>query len=264
MGPATLEIGDPLGLSSRRARVAEREQVVVLPQWSPVDLPVLGRSDGELMSVLQRALLRLGQSDEFRGIREYSPGDDPRRINWKASARRDDPLVNEYDSASDVVTTVYFDTTADHHDLTSFETAVSVVTSLVMSSASNDSAPVHRLRLVIDAIDDIEIDDTNRNDTAVSLATITPRDVRASGTESDRPLLTGGHLNVGVLVTGSPGREWVSSARRVFGRPDALVIVTTGGGITPAVGTYSIDLTDFSGFAESWTRLVRQRTRNFA
>ena len=29
-------------------------------------------------------------------LREYAPGDDPRRVDWKASARRDAPVVREY------------------------------------------------------------------------------------------------------------------------------------------------------------------------
>ncbi len=50
----------------------------------------------------------LGQGYEFFSIREYAPGDEIRRINWKASARRDLPLTNELltERSGDVVIVV--------------------------------------------------------------------------------------------------------------------------------------------------------------
>jgi len=48
---------------------------------------------------------RIGASGEFFGIRDAAPGDPPRRINWKATARWGRPLANEYqmDRTGDVV-----------------------------------------------------------------------------------------------------------------------------------------------------------------
>lgn len=43
-----------------------------------------------------RNVRRIGQSREFEKIREYVVGDDYRNINWKASARRHQFMVNEY------------------------------------------------------------------------------------------------------------------------------------------------------------------------
>ena len=40
---------------------------------------------------------KIGIGTEFYSIREYMPGDGMRRINWKASARKGDLLVNEYE-----------------------------------------------------------------------------------------------------------------------------------------------------------------------
>ncbi len=40
---------------------------------------------------------KIGIGTEFYSIREYMPGDSMRRINWKASARKGDLLVNEYE-----------------------------------------------------------------------------------------------------------------------------------------------------------------------
>jgi len=34
---------------------------------------------------------------EYRGLRSYRPGDDPRDIHWRSTARRGEPIVREYD-----------------------------------------------------------------------------------------------------------------------------------------------------------------------
>lgn len=46
---------------------------------------------------------------EFAGIREYRPTDPMRQINWKASARSDSLMVNQYDSTTNIQTTLILD-----------------------------------------------------------------------------------------------------------------------------------------------------------
>ncbi|HEY7587826.1 MAG TPA: DUF58 domain-containing protein, partial [Thermoplasmata archaeon] len=48
---------------------------------------------------------RIGVGSDFWGVREYIPGDEVRRINWKASARLDRLCTNEYEGerSGDVV-----------------------------------------------------------------------------------------------------------------------------------------------------------------
>ena len=43
-----------------------------------------------------KKIRRLGHTLEFEQIKEYVRGDDPRTINWKASARANDLMVNSY------------------------------------------------------------------------------------------------------------------------------------------------------------------------
>jgi uncharacterized protein (DUF58 family) len=43
-----------------------------------------------------RQLRRRGGGSAVTALREYAPGDDPRRVDWKASARRDALVVREY------------------------------------------------------------------------------------------------------------------------------------------------------------------------
>jgi len=43
-----------------------------------------------------KKMRKLGQSSEFEQIKEYVQGDDYRNINWKATARKNDLMVNQY------------------------------------------------------------------------------------------------------------------------------------------------------------------------
>jgi len=54
----------------------------------PVGGPHAGRHTG----------VRAGLGDQFRGHRPYSPGDDPRRIDWRAVARRDRLVLRQTDA----------------------------------------------------------------------------------------------------------------------------------------------------------------------
>lgn len=38
-----------------------------------------------------------GQRGEYRGLRPYRPGDDPRDVHWRSSARLREPVVREYE-----------------------------------------------------------------------------------------------------------------------------------------------------------------------
>ena len=45
-----------------------------------------------------RAVRQRGDSGAFESLREYARGDDPRRIDWKATARRRHPIVRHYEA----------------------------------------------------------------------------------------------------------------------------------------------------------------------
>jgi uncharacterized protein (DUF58 family) len=46
----------------------------------------------------RRAVRVPGASTEFERVREYVPDDEYRRVNWKATARRGQPMVNQFES----------------------------------------------------------------------------------------------------------------------------------------------------------------------
>ncbi|MCM1106897.1 MAG: DUF58 domain-containing protein [Blautia sp.] len=51
---------------------------------------------------------------EFSGIREYQPTDPMNRINWKASSRMGDVMVNQFDSTTNLDLTLVFDLEDSH------------------------------------------------------------------------------------------------------------------------------------------------------
>jgi uncharacterized protein (DUF58 family) len=87
----TIRSRGPLGLASRQATMRVPGSVRVLPPFNsrkhlPSRLSRLRELDGRT-SVLIR-----GQGTEFDSLREYVRGDDVRSIDWRASARRTDPV----------------------------------------------------------------------------------------------------------------------------------------------------------------------------
>jgi uncharacterized protein (DUF58 family) len=85
----------PLGLVRRRCSFGREEVVKVYPSYIH-----MRKHQFEVMGSTQDAgrqrLRRTGRSLEFEQIKDYVPGDDYRTINWKASARKDQLMVNTY------------------------------------------------------------------------------------------------------------------------------------------------------------------------
>lgn len=81
----------PWGLGWHNWRISQPQTVAVYPD-------LLGLQALSIRLTLQttgniRRAKRLGMGTEFAELREYSMGDDPRLIDWKATARRDRPLL---------------------------------------------------------------------------------------------------------------------------------------------------------------------------
>lgn len=88
----------PLRLLQRRIYAGEPAAVKVYPSFQQLKkYQLLATSDTVLIGV--KKVRRLGHSMEFEKIKEYVQGDDIRTINWKATARKNDLMVNTYTDA---------------------------------------------------------------------------------------------------------------------------------------------------------------------
>jgi len=89
-------ISSPLGLVSRRYNLDDEITLPVYPSFihlGQYELLAVSRTLSELGI---KKIRKIGHSSEFDQIKNYVGGDDIRTINWKATARKGDFMVNNY------------------------------------------------------------------------------------------------------------------------------------------------------------------------
>ena len=95
-GNLNVFISTPQGLLSRRVIVAGSKMVKVYPSFMQMRKFELMAISNRLSDVGIKRVRKYGHQMEFDQIREYIKGDDVRTINWKATARKDHLMVNQY------------------------------------------------------------------------------------------------------------------------------------------------------------------------
>lgn len=91
-----VRLGHPWGLLAYQEELDLGDEVVVAPGRPPGETEWLLTRVALIEEQGRRTLRRPGSADEFESLREYVVGDELRRIDWKASARRVRPLVRQY------------------------------------------------------------------------------------------------------------------------------------------------------------------------
>lgn len=91
-------ISSPIGLLRRRFTTAEPSMVKVYPAYQQLRKFQLLAISGNTLTGAKK-VRRLGHSMEFEKIKDYVQGDDVRTINWKATARSNNPMVNTFTDA---------------------------------------------------------------------------------------------------------------------------------------------------------------------
>ncbi len=137
IGPLVAVKGDPLGLTQRETLIAEPFELLVHPRIEIV-------SDRPLTRQFEDPPIRPPVSKpwptglEFYGMREYKPGDDLRRIVWRASARTGKIMVREAEQGITDKITIILDTDRGAHSRDgeglseSFEAGVRAAASLAV------------------------------------------------------------------------------------------------------------------------------------
>ena len=88
LGPVALRVSGPLDLIRRTVIYPMEDQVVVMPSVSGARGYRLQAMQRRTRIAGARTLRLRGMSTMFAGLRDYTPGDDPRHMDWKATARR--------------------------------------------------------------------------------------------------------------------------------------------------------------------------------
>lgn len=93
IGPLVVRARDPFGFYLTEKKL-EPDTLSVMPRPERLrGTQLRPRHVGPWPGVIPSRVLGLGT--EFYSMREYIPGDDPKRINWKATARYNELIVNE-------------------------------------------------------------------------------------------------------------------------------------------------------------------------
>jgi uncharacterized protein (DUF58 family) len=97
-GPVDLRVWRDDGWWRRQVRLQHPDEVAVFPNVVAIKRVQLTLRRGlRAMAGLRRARPP-GASTAFAGLRDYVRGDDARRVNWTATARRDRPVVVEVEA----------------------------------------------------------------------------------------------------------------------------------------------------------------------
>lgn len=96
LGPVALEVSGPLGLMRATLRWPMDDRITVAPSIAGVRRYRLLALQHRLTDLGVRAIRRRGEGTTFSALKEYVPGDDPRRIDWKATAKRQQVIVREH------------------------------------------------------------------------------------------------------------------------------------------------------------------------
>ncbi|MEM6735974.1 MAG: DUF58 domain-containing protein [Bacteroidota bacterium] len=95
-GKTNVLVNSRLGLIKRRFKFGAPKVVKVYPSFLNLKKYEISAISQSLKLGGQKQIKRVGQSTEFDHIKGYVLGDDPRYINWKASARKGNLMVNHY------------------------------------------------------------------------------------------------------------------------------------------------------------------------
>jgi len=241
LGPLDVEIRDPLGIATTTAVAAGTGSVTVAPRTYLLKMPVLGQ--GQLGRHLVVQARRLGQG-EFHGLRTYVDGDEPRSIDWQASARSENLFVKEHTVEGLKRCTVVFDANPTSYlDADGFERGVTAAASLVHSSEQAGLTT----RFVTSGGIDLRGPETGANTLSV-LARIEPDSSPLGQLDRD----PGEGLGLIILVTGSNGSSGWRAIHAIVDPTLTTIGVTTDVRSRSAIGVSARSEVEF---LDTWSAI---------
>ncbi|MBF0118176.1 MAG: DUF58 domain-containing protein [Desulfobacterales bacterium] len=134
----TIAKPDPLGLLHSIIKISEPQSIIILPKrykLSSFNLP--GQRRYHLGGIALTS--SIGESEEFISLRDYRNGDSLKLIHWKSWARTGKPVVKEYQDEFFVRNALILDTFENKSFSPTFETAVSVAASFVITLENQET-----------------------------------------------------------------------------------------------------------------------------
>jgi uncharacterized protein (DUF58 family) len=132
-GPVVAVSGYPFGLVRRRVAVSAPSRVLALPRPGKLSREALRQflrgADPRGERVHRRGWHHQAAQADFHGLRPFRPGDSPRMIHWRTSARRGELTVREMEDVPGEDLVLVLDTETTPGDL--FEEAVTLAATIV-------------------------------------------------------------------------------------------------------------------------------------
>jgi len=127
LGTVTLSTSFPFGMFRKERDIEIPGEVVV---WPRTDRRVREPSAGAGRLARSGASVRgtRGSRGEYRSLRGYRPGDDPKDIHWKSSARLREPVIREYEQDGAETRWICLDTRGEPNEAA--EVAIEMAASL--------------------------------------------------------------------------------------------------------------------------------------
>lgn len=95
-GHLNIYASSPIGLVTRRFQFSKDAMVPNYPSFLQLRKYMLLAFSNKLFEYGLKKIRRIGHTMEFEQIKDYVNGDDIRNINWKATAKRNQLMVNQY------------------------------------------------------------------------------------------------------------------------------------------------------------------------
>ncbi|MGW1456321.1 DUF58 domain-containing protein [Salegentibacter agarivorans] len=95
-GKLNIYVFTKIGLVKRRSVFGNKQMLKVYPSFNQMKKLDFLAIDNRLSQPGLKKIRRIGHTMEFEQIKEYVPGDDVRTINWKATAKQGDLMVNQF------------------------------------------------------------------------------------------------------------------------------------------------------------------------
>jgi len=206
----------PFGFFRRWIEIPVDRQLLVLPRRGVVQADFMGKmlSRGVVANGRQSRLR--GVDAEFRSLREFIPGDEPRHIHWRQSAKHGKLMLREFDSERQAGLEVVLDCTGPGGD--GFERAVCFVATVLEELAAAGRAG----RLLLCGRDKAVFSGTKHarapSEADVALATVAPEMPAATSSRDGICDVVRARGSAAVVVTRAGPVEITEDGSLVVGR----------------------------------------------
>ena len=146
-----------LKLCTKMFKVKLNQEYKVYPNMKNLRKYKLNMRNNRSLRQGQNALKMLGKGTSFESLREYEAGDEYRKINWKATARGNKPILNQYEPEKNQHVHILIDTgRAMSYSIRGFRKLDLVVnTALVLSDIVNQNGDKSGLMIFNTKIDNM-------------------------------------------------------------------------------------------------------------